>query len=459
MKRLAWLGILIGLVLSISGAYFCVQLTIQQTTGQAFGGVLADLCSAAEAKCDAVLGSRWAVFPPKPETEKPAELVGGTWKPEALEATSTTRFGIPVSFFGFLYFTFMTAWFLGVGRPNYPGRYWHLLPLSVVIVSCLGSAAFIFLMARVLNAWCPSCLLVHSINFLLLIIMLALWPRRPAATGNSPARAGLRAASMPVPHPTPRLVVVTFALALAIWVAYLASVIGYKQSAKANVVQNNLDDISKRAEVLSALYWSQQPQEVVGRMGDSAGSVTENQTAELVVFSDITCVACRHFEAFLTEQIKPLFDRSVRVVFRHHPLGAECNPHVPQRIAKTPCTAAYAVEAARLQGGEEMAGHMLDELFGRGGHLDHFDYPALATLLGMDPARFAEDMESQTVRDRVLEDVEAGHRLGVDHTPTIFLNGRRVSPLAVDKIEFWQKIAGELVSTSQPAAVPIASLD
>lgn len=459
MNRLAGYGMALGLVLSVAGAYFCIQLTIQQATGRAVGDLLTSLCSVSEANCDEVLGSRWAMFPPKPEMKIPTSLVGGSWKPKALEMASETRFGIPVSFFGVLYFTFMAAWFLGVGRPNYPGRNWHLLPLVVVILSCLGSAAFIYLMARVIKAWCPSCLLVHGINFLVLIIMLMLWPRRPATTGDGTARAGLRATSEMAPHPSPRLVAVTFALTLAIWIAYLASIIGYKQSTRANVAQQSLDDISQRAEVLSALYWSQHPREITEQSDDPTRDATDDPTAELVVFSDMTCVACRHFEALLTERIKPLFDRPVRVIFRHYPLSAECNPYVPDSLSKAACAAAYAVEAARLQGGDEISGQVLDELFGRAGQLDDAEYKALATMLGLDPIRLYEDMQSPTVRDRVREDVETANRLGVNQTPAIFLNGRRISTLALDKIEFWEKISGELAAASQPAASPVASRD
>ncbi len=44
-------------------------------------------------------------------------LQNSSWKSEALAMSSTSYFGIPVSSFGVLYFTFLTAWFLGVGRP------------------------------------------------------------------------------------------------------------------------------------------------------------------------------------------------------------------------------------------------------------------------------------------------------------------------------------------------------
>ncbi len=309
-------------------------------------------------------------------------------------------------------------------------------------------------MARVIKAWCPSCLLIHGINFTLLILMLLLWPRRQKAT--APAHSTLRDASpgliVAAAHPSLRMAAITFILAFVTWAVCLTSVIGYKQPVQAAAYKNMLEDIVQKPEVLTALYWQQQKQEIAPPRDDPANG----GTAELLVFSDMTCVACRRLEAVLTEQVEPLFGQGIRVVFKHYPLCKKYNSYVEVSLSPETCAAAYAAEAARLQGGEEMFTRMRNEIFGRAGELDDFVYSTVATLLGLDTAQFNKDRAGQAARDRVREDIELGHRLSVEQPPTIFLNGRRVSTVARDKIEFWEKIAGELAATTTPTGLSLA---
>ena len=50
----------------------------------------------------------------------------------------------------------------------------------------------------------------------------------------------------------------------------------------------------------------------------------------------------------------------------------------------------------------------------------------LARQVGLDEARFENDRHSDAVYAKVRSDIELGNRLGVDVTPTLFVNGRHV---------------------------------
>lgn len=90
------------------------------------------------------------------------------------------------------------------------------------------------------------------------------------------------------------------------------------------------------------------------------------------------------------------------------------------------CEAAYAAEAARLEG-RFWAYH--DALFEGELVADSQAQLARAARAGFDPERLSAVMASRVVRDRVRNDIELGIRLGVEGTPTLFVNRRRISNL------------------------------
>ncbi|MCH8128015.1 thioredoxin domain-containing protein [candidate division KSB1 bacterium] len=50
--------------------------------------------------------------------------------------------------------------------------------------------------------------------------------------------------------------------------------------------------------------------------------------------------------------------------------------------------------------------------------------------------QFEADRKSQTTIEKVKSDIDLGNRLGVNATPTIFINSRLVSDISLQTIEF-----------------------
>ena len=159
------------------------------------------------------------------------------------------------------------------------------------------------------------------------------------------------------------------------------------------------------------------------------------------------CTACKRFEALLAEKIEPLFNKQLRVVFKHYPLCNQCNPYVETNISRHACTAAHAVEAARLQGGTAMFCKMRDEIMARSNEFASIDYAGIATLLGMDVDQFVEDMQSSEIHTRITDDIVLGHQLGVVRTPTLFLNNRLAPNLVQDRLDFWKQVSSAAAPT------------
>ncbi|HEV7904218.1 MAG TPA: thioredoxin domain-containing protein, partial [Pyrinomonadaceae bacterium] len=57
-------------------------------------------------------------------------------------------------------------------------------------------------------------------------------------------------------------------------------------------------------------------------------------------------------------------------------------------------------------------------------------FAAYAHTLGLDAERLARDMNSDGVDTRIVADHERARSLGVDSTPVLFVNGRKLPPAA-----------------------------
>ncbi len=148
---------------------------------------------------------------------------------------------------------------------------------------------------------------------------------------------------------------------------------------------------------------------------DIAGAPTDGNSsalATIVIFSDFECPFCSRIGDPIHEAKKKLGDQ-LRVVFKQYPLNFHVNA-IP---------AAKASLAADRQG-KFWAYH--DRLFKNQKRLTTADLELWAKVEGLDLARFNADRVDPAIADQVQKDMEEGSRIGVQGTPTVFLNGRRL---------------------------------
>jgi protein-disulfide isomerase len=143
---------------------------------------------------------------------------------------------------------------------------------------------------------------------------------------------------------------------------------------------------------------------------------------QLTVFSDFQCPYCKRFEPTLA-QLAKTFQGRVRIVWRHFPLT----------IHERALPAALAAQCAHDQG-RFWAYH--DALFGNQAGLTDADLKRVAGEMGMTMSVFESCLDTGAHRDQVQADLQAGGRLGVAGTPTVFINGRAlVGALALSEYE------------------------
>ena len=159
-------------------------------------------------------------------------------------------------------------------------------------------------------------------------------------------------------------------------------------------------------------------------LGDPKAPVT------LEEFGDFECPPCGVLHPILKGLEAEYGPTKVRIIFREFPL-------VPNHVHAL--AAARAAEAAGLQGRFwEM--HDLIYEHQKDWH-EAFDvrpiFEGYAKTIGLDVTQFARDNTSEIVERRIFLDGKRGHSLGVQGTPTVFLNGKEVpfESLAPDKLK------------------------
>jgi len=144
----------------------------------------------------------------------------------------------------------------------------------------------------------------------------------------------------------------------------------------------------------------------------SVGSASAPIT--LVEFSDFQCPFCQRVAPTI-KQIRQAYGDKVRVVWKDFPL-TQIHPQ-----------AFKAGEAGHCAADQGKFWEYHDRLFANQQLLQPADLKKHAADLGLDQAAFAECLDSSKYGERVRDGVAEGTRLGVNSTPTIYINGRLLS--------------------------------
>lgn len=138
----------------------------------------------------------------------------------------------------------------------------------------------------------------------------------------------------------------------------------------------------------------------------------------LVEYSDFQCPSCRSFYNFIKE-VEKTATPNAAFVFRNFPL-AQIHPNA--------YVAAYAAEAAAIQGKFwEMEGALYEKQTEWSGLVNPRDYfLKLAIDLKLDVDKFESDLDSSAVTTKVQADLTEGEAIGVNSTPSLYLNGKKV---------------------------------
>ena len=132
----------------------------------------------------------------------------------------------------------------------------------------------------------------------------------------------------------------------------------------------------------------------------------------IVEYGDFECPYCGQAEPVIRELLSR-WGEDLRYVWRHLPL---------QDVHPTAQLAAEASEAAAAQ---DKFWEMYELLLKHPTGFTDVDLEGFAVALGLDTARFWDDIGRHVAADRIARDVSSADMAGVTGTPTFFINSRR----------------------------------
>jgi protein-disulfide isomerase len=146
----------------------------------------------------------------------------------------------------------------------------------------------------------------------------------------------------------------------------------------------------------------------------------------LVEYSDFQCPSCKNFHNLLKSiessgSADFTVTKKITFVFRDYPL---------YQIHDKAYLAAYAAEAAFKQGKFwEMSDLLFDnqEAWAKSNDPQKDFFQVYAKKLGLDVNLFIKDSSSSEIKNRVGQDLLEAEQMGVDSTPTFFLNGKKIN--------------------------------
>jgi protein-disulfide isomerase len=174
-----------------------------------------------------------------------------------------------------------------------------------------------------------------------------------------------------------------------------------------------------------AIWYSSSLTEKSNQGVETKANIKGNPEAlvKLVEFSDFQCPACASFQPALKE-LEARYPDQLSLEFKHFPLPM--HPYSMQ--------ASVATESAGQQG-KFFEFH--DLLFANQQEWSSSATPGIyftryAEQLGLDVELFRDHQKSIILRDKVRKDAQDGRDIGINATPTFFLNGEKMTFVTFD---------------------------
>jgi protein-disulfide isomerase len=155
----------------------------------------------------------------------------------------------------------------------------------------------------------------------------------------------------------------------------------------------------------------------------------------IVAFSDLQCSYCARANATV-ERVLSQYSGRVRWVFKHYPLDFHADAPLAHRAAL----------AAQQQG---KFWEMHDAIFAKQRTMKRADLLQHAASLGLDVKRFTADLDSDRFAAIIDRDMKEGQKVGVDGTPTFFVNGQPL--VGAQPFERFTAVIDRALATKAPA--------
>jgi protein-disulfide isomerase len=169
-------------------------------------------------------------------------------------------------------------------------------------------------------------------------------------------------------------------------------------------------------------------------VGDSPSIGAANAPVTIIEFADFECSYCQKWQKEVFPQLMSNYGDKIRFVYRNFPLSGHAS-------------AVPAANAAMCANDQGKYWEYHDKLFGMTLPLETASYQKYASDLGLDMTRFNDCYSNNGDQAKIKADVTFATSLGVDQTPTFFINGLAV--LGAESYDFFkqvidQELAGQI---------------
>jgi uncharacterized membrane protein/protein-disulfide isomerase len=332
--------------------------------------------------------------------------------------------GVPVALGGVIFF----AWvLLMVWASRGKSRVGDTAPAYIFAASTLGLAVVLYLAYAsffVLHEVCPLCVMTYVAAIGIFVI--------------SGGASSVAMSKLPRRALTDARVLVSTPLALAIAVVFVAAsswgMTAFPREQE-RPVQQQLPAVSDDQRSQLEQWWDMQPK-IANFPFDNGGA-----KVLIVEFADFQCPHCRD----MYFAIQPVIDqyvasrpKDVKFVFKTWPLNSNCNPNVPSVNFVASCDASVAYLLSKPKGTSDK---LKDWFFIHQPELS----PTTVRSAAADVGKVTDfDGPYPKAIQEIKTDASIGAALGVNSTPSFFINGKRIPGGGVAPQYFGPLIDAEL---------------
>ncbi|RME91219.1 MAG: hypothetical protein D6767_05540, partial [Candidatus Hydrogenedentota bacterium] len=292
-----------------------------------------------------------------------------------------------------------------------------------LLLAVLGFAFDLFLFLYsvfVLGTVCNLCLLTYLVTLGILIL---------AYLTNKKLNEGFRVDFSKLL--TNKVIFIAFVLtALSVSVG-TAGIIHASTKNENSVVKEDPDTMLMRARNLFITEFEKKPAVNINT-ADAPRIGSSNPVLTIIDFADFQCPFCKRMSEKLHKLLED-FPDWIQVIYKHYPLDKNCNSRMRRQLHEGSCELSYASYCAYKQN-KFWAFH--DLVYAKQAELHENVNDAkirqLAVQAGLNPNSLLACMKDPTTKQVIINDIEEGNRLGVNSTPTIYLNNRKLNVRFMD---------------------------
>ncbi len=359
------------------------------------------------------------------------------------ESSWSMLFGVPIAAYGIWFYLSFIGFLLLLSDESkfYEDEIFEITSLFSFL-GALSSIALFYISKFKVGVLCPLCLAVYLVNILLVGLVFMSRTRKGYFAGVKDGFWGIisLALEMLSVNGKSRASVLRLLFSFIILAGITSLTLRHTLSVR------YIEKFSAEPE------WSQEKVtkvdvELTPGLNQDFAKGPENAELNLIEFADYECPACQAVSMILSELYKK-YEGRVRFIFKDYPLDSACNPNIKKTFHENAC---YAASLARCAGTEGKFWEMNEYLFSLGVKSESLSAAQLkakmtegVSSLGLDSAKIDKCLINPAVKEKILADIKSGDAIGLEGTPTIFINGKRVRDISYDNLAgIFAEILGE----------------